>query len=290
MKSCISLYSYWPLVMAKKMTHYQVIDTIKSLGIDAVEIQIFDPAVPKDMTMGEYAKALCNYAREIGLEVPIFTVDSKIYCPDPEQELAHLCSLVDVAAELGIPLMRFDIAYKFLGNESTKSPKKIIDTIVPYIRRLADYAEERGVKVCSENHGRIMQDSYRMEELFYQVDHKNYGLLCDIGNFGGADEDCAQAVSRLLPHICFVHAKDSFTRSGMIYDPGRGFNRTRGGSFRRSTIFGHGDVPTYQILTAIKKSGYDGYVSIEFEGIEETKMAVEIGAENLKRMLSDIDK
>ena len=290
MKSCISLYSYWSLVIAKKMDHYQVIDTIKKLGIDAVELQIFDVAVPKDMTMGEYAKALCNYARGIGLEVPIFTVDSKIYCDDPEKELAHLCSLVDVAAELGIPLMRFDIAYKFLGNETTKTPKKIIDTIAPYIRRLADYAEEKGVKICSENHGRIMQDSYRMEELFYQVDHENYGLLCDVGNFGGADEDCAAAVSRLLPHICFVHAKDSFIKSGMTYDPGRGYNRTRGGNFRRSTILGHGDVPVYQILTAIKKSGYDGYVSIEFEGIEDTMMALEISAENLKRMISDINK
>ena len=290
MKSCISLYSYWSLVIAKKMNHYQVIDTIKSLGIDAVELQIFDVAVPKDMTMGEYAKALCNYARGIGLEVPIFTVDSKIYCDDLEKELAHLCSLVDVASELGIPLMRFDIAYKFLGNETTKTPKKIIDTIAPYIRRLADYAKEKGVKVCSENHGRIIQDSYRVEELFYQVDHENYGLLCDIGNFGGADEDCAAAVSRLLPHICFVHAKDSFIKSGMTYDPGRGYNRTRGGNFRRSTILGHGDVPVYQILTAIKKSGYDGYVSIEFEGIEDTMMALEISAENLKRMISDINK
>ncbi len=276
--------------MQKKMTHYQVIDTIKSLGIDAVELQIFDPAVPKDMTMGEYAKTLCNYAREKGLEVPIFTVDSKIYCDDPESELAHLCSLVDIASELNIPLMRFDIAYKFLGNESTKSPKKVIDTIVPYIRRLADYAKEKGVKVCSENHGRIMQDSYRIEELMYCVDHENYGLLCDIGNFGGADEDCAAAVSKLLPHIFFVHSKDSFTKCGMTYDPGRGFNRTRGGSFRRSTILGHGDVPVYQILTAIKKSGYDGYVSLEFEGIEDTMMAVEISAENLKRMLNDIEK
>ena len=289
MKSCISLYSYWSLVIAKKMNHYQVIDTIKSLGIDAVELQIFDVAVPKDMTMGEYAKALCNYAREIGLEVPIFTVDSKIYCDDMESELAHLCSLVDVAAELDIPLMRFDVAYKFLGNETTKSPKKIIDAIVPYIRRLADYAKEKGVKICSENHGRIIQDSYRVEELFYQTDHENYGLLCDVGNFGGADEDCAAAVSKLLPHICFVHVKDAFFKSGMTYDPGRGFNRTRGGNFRRSTILGHGDVPVYQILTAIKKSGYDGYVSLEFEGIEETMMAVEISAENLKRMIKDID-
>ena len=290
MKSCISLYSYWSLVIAKKMNHYQVIDTIKSLGIDAVELQIFDVAVPKDMTMGEYAKALCEYARGKGLEVPIFTVDSKIYCDDPEKELAHLCSLVDVAAELGIPLMRFDIAYKFLGNETSKTPKKVIDTVAPYIRRLADYAKEKGVKICSENHGRIIQDSYRVEELFYQVDHENYGLLCDVGNFGGADEDCAAAVSRLLPHICFVHAKDSFIKSGMTYDPGRGYNRTRGGNFRRSTILGHGDVPVYQILTAIKKSGYDGYASLEFEGIEDTMMAVEISAENLKRMLADINK
>ena len=290
MKSCISLYSYWSLVIAKKMDHYQVIDTIKKLGIDAVELQIFDVAVPKDMTMGEYAKALCNYARGIGLEVPIFTVDSKIYCDDPEKELAHLCSLVDVAAELGIPLMRFDIAYKFLGNETSKTPKKVIDTVAPYIRRLADYAEEKGVKICSENHGRIIQDSYRVEELFYQVDHENYGLLCDVGNFGGADEDCATAVSKLLPYICFVHVKDAFFKSGMTYDPGRGFNRTRGGNFRRSTILGHGDVPVYQILTAIKKSGYDGYASLEFEGIEDTMMAVEISAENLKRMLADINK
>jgi sugar phosphate isomerase/epimerase len=162
--------------------------------------------------------------------------------------------------------------------------------VVPHIRRLADYAGERGVKICSENHGRIMQDSDRMEELFYQVDHENYGLLCDMGNFGVADENYVRAVSRLLPQVCFVHAKDAFHRSGMMYDPGKGFRRTRGGDFRRATIFGHGDVPTYQILYAIKKSGYDGYVSIEFEGIEDPLMAVEISADNLKRMVADLER
>ncbi len=76
----------------------------------------------------------------------------------------------------------------------------------------------------------------------------------------------------------------------MTYDPGKGFYRTRGGNFIRSTIFGHGNFPTYQILWAIKKSGYDGYVSLEFEGIEEPKMAVEISIENMKRMLADLEK
>jgi hypothetical protein len=38
--------------------------------------------------------------------------------------------------------MRFDIAYKFIGDEPSKSPKKIIETAAPYVRRLADYAKD----------------------------------------------------------------------------------------------------------------------------------------------------
>ena len=82
---------------------------------------------------------------------------------------------------------------------------------------------------------------------------------------------------------------DNFVKSGMMYDPGRGYNRSRGGNWRRATIFGHGDVPTFQILSAIKKSGYDGYVSIEFEGIEDNILALDIGSENLKRMIKDLE-
>ena len=198
--------------------------------------------------------------------------------------------MIDVAAECGIGLMRFDIAYRFLGDEEVKNYKTVIKAVTPYIRRLADYAQEKGVKVVSENHGRIIQDSYRVEELMTTVDHKNFGYLCDIGNFGGVDEDCASAVSRLLPYICFIHAKDALERSGMDYDPGRNFSRTRGGNFRRATIFGQGVVPVYQILKSLKAFGYDGYISLEYEGMEETMEAMEIGAENLKRMLCDIEK
>lgn len=290
MKTCVSLYSYWKPVRLGQMDQYQAIDTIKSLGINAVELLMLDDAVPNGESMQSYAKKLYEYARKAGLEVPILSMDSKIYCADPERELEYLCSMVDVASECSIPLMRFDIAYKFLGDETVKNYKTVIKAVTPYIRRLADYAKGKGVKVISENHGRIIQDSYRVEELITTVDHENYGYLCDIGNFGGVDENCAEAVSRLLPYICFIHAKDALERDGMEYDPGRGFGRTRGGKFRRATVFGQGVVPTYQILKALKAFGYDGYISLEYEGMEETLEAMEIGAENLKRMLADIEK
>ena len=287
MKSCISLYSYSKAIKAGTITCFDAIDKTKEFGMDAIELWLDVSVLPEGKTMAGFAKELADYARSIGLIVPIFTVGANIY-RDPANEVPRVRSMIDIAADCGIPMIRYDVTYAFLGNESAKTPKKVIEAVRDDIRALADYAKAKGVKTCSENHGRLLQDSYRMEELFYQVDHENYGLLCDMGNFGGADEDCAEAVSRILPLVCFVHAKDWFRRSGMMYDPGRGFSRTRGGDFRRSTIFGHGDVPTFQILSALKQAGYDGFVSIEFEGIEDPLLAIEIGAENLKRMLADL--
>ena len=134
-----------------------------------------------------------------------------------------------------------------------------------------------------------MQDSNRMVELFNAVNNKNYGYLCDIGNFGSVDEDCFTSVSRLLELIVHVHAKDCFIRSGMSYNPGKGYILSRGGNYRRATIFGHGSLPTYQMLNAIPASGYDGFVSLEFEGIEAPLDGVTIGTENLQRMIKDIE-
>ena len=98
------------------------------------------------------------------------------------------------------------------------------------------------------------------------------------------------ALSRLLPYICFVHAKDIIKKSGNEYDPGPYYWRTRGGNFHRATIFGHGNLPLYQLLFALKENGYEGYVSLEFEGMEETEIAMEISAQNLQRMISDLNR
>ena len=37
----------------------------------------------------------------------------------------------------------------------------------------------------------------------------------------------------------------------------------------------------------LKKSGYDGYISIEFEGMEDVLEAIQIGLENLKLYIAN---
>jgi sugar phosphate isomerase/epimerase len=289
MKSCISTYSYHRLYADGSFTRFDAIDKTKELGCDGVEF-VLDDTTPDGSTPREYALALTAHAKEVGLEVPIYTTGANFFVKDPEQEVERICKHIDIASECGIPLLRHDITWNYYPEyEGVKTYQNVIEAVAPVISKVADYAKSKGVMTCSENHGRLMQDSNRMVELFNAVNNKNYGFLCDIGNFGGVDEDCFTSVSRLMELIVHVHAKDCFTRSGMMYNPGRGYNLSRGGNYRRATVFGHGNVPTFQILNAIRASGYDGYVSLEFEGMEPPMEGVTIGTENLQRMIRDIE-
>ncbi|MDD4124483.1 MAG: sugar phosphate isomerase/epimerase, partial [Eubacteriales bacterium] len=152
------------------------------------------------------------------------------------------------------------------------------------------YAASKGVITCSENHGRLIQESQRLLSVFNAVNHPNYKYLCDIGNFEEVDEGCAVAVSKLLPFIVHVHAKDSFNKTGMGLNPGYGWYKTKSGCYRRPTIYGQGDNPTLQCLGIIYDSGYRGFVSLEFEGIEDTLTGIEAGLANLKRDIEFIKK
>ncbi|MBP5155171.1 MAG: sugar phosphate isomerase/epimerase [Clostridia bacterium] len=287
MKSCVSTYSYHPLYKGD-FTRFDAIEKTKELGCEGVELVLDEASAPEGTSLLDYTRALAGRARELGLEVPIYTTGANFFIPEPEREVERICRHIDIAAECGIHLLRHDVAYSYGSYEGVKTYRHVIEKVAPYISQVADYGRERGVKTCSENHGRLMQDSDRMLELFGAVNNENYGFLCDIGNFGGVDEDCSVAVAKLLELIVYVHAKDVFTKSGMSYNPGRGYNVSRAGNYRRATIFGHGDVPTFQILKAIKNSGYDGFVSLEFEGMEPTLLGIEIGTENLQRMIKDL--
>ncbi|MBO7549154.1 MAG: sugar phosphate isomerase/epimerase [Clostridia bacterium] len=288
MKTCISTYSFWRM-MRDGWTMFDVIDKVKELGADGVEF-VLDDSVPEGETLEERAVKLAEYARGIGLETPIYTTGANFFQKDPAAEIKRVERHVDAASEAGIKLMRHDITAGFYaGYEGLQTFDAVLPTVSAAIREVASYAQSKGVTTCSENHGRLVQDSDRMLAVFNAVAHPNYKYLCDIGNFGGVDEDCAKAVSKLLPFIAHVHAKDCFWRSGKERDPGFGWNRTRAGNFRRATIYGQGDVPVFQILYNIRSSGYDGFVSLEFEGIEENVLGVTQSFANLKRDIAEIN-
>lgn len=290
MKTCISTYSFWQAFQSGKVTYRDMLEKSKELGCSGIEFVVNDVAPDGKTDLAEFWLKLADEARKLELEIPIYTTGANFFLEDTDAEIARIKRHVDLAAACGIKLMRHDIAYDFYeGYDGLRTFDAILPVAAPAIREVAEYAMQKGVTTCSENHGRLVQDSDRMLAVFAAVGHPNYRYLCDIGNFGGVDEDCAVAVSKLLPLVCHVHVKDAFWRSGMKPDPGRGWGRTRAGHYRRATILGQGDVPVQQCIRIIHESGYRGYYSLEFEGIEDNLMAIEISMENLHRILREIE-
>ncbi len=288
MKTCISTHCFARLIRNGKMNHFDALEKIKELGVNAVEFVVDDNPHGSSDTL-EFVLGLAEQAKKLQLIVPIYTTNANFCCNDVEKEIIRIKKHINIAAQAGIPLLRHDIATGFYeGYEGLPIFDAILPQLAKAIREVASYAESKKVTTCSENHGRLVQDSDRMLKIFHAVNHPNYRYLCDIGNFGGVDEDCAVAISKLLPLITHVHAKDAFVRSGMWPHPGRGWIRTRAGNYRRGTIFGQGDQPTYQSLNIIYASGYRGYISLEYEGMEDPITGIEISIENLNRYLAQI--
>lgn len=288
MKISVSSYSFSQLLNSGERTQLTLIELAKEMGFDAIEFTDLCP--PEGITEEEYAKQIKAESERVGLPVSSYTVGADfINAQNIEDEIARICRKVDTASILGVNVMRHDATSGFKGNEAKyKGFDQALPLLIKGCKAVTDYAKRHGIETCVENHGFFSQESLRVEKLVNGVADENFGLLIDIGNFACADDPSPVAVGRLAPYAKYVHAKDFHIKSGNAINPGRGFFRSRGGNYLRGAIIGHGDIPVMQCLSILKNSGYDGYVSIEFEGMENAVDGISTGLENLRNMLKII--
>ena len=276
MKLGISSYSYNALIKDGTMNLTDVISHAAETGYAQIEFVDLVPPVGADII--EYAKTLRSHAESRGIEISAYTVNADFLYPkigSHTDEVARIKGCLDVAAAMGAKMLRHDATWGFKGRQG--SYMEAVETIAPYIREVADYAQSLGIKTMCENHGWFMQDSYRMEYLVQKVNHPNFGLLIDIGNFLCADESPITAVGRLTPYASHVHVKDFLLKSGAEPTPGAGWFQSRGGDHLRGTVLGHGVVPVAQCIKILRDNCYTDDVSMEFEGLENPLFAAEAG-------------
>lgn len=280
MKIGVSSYSFSKYFRETGCDYFKVCDIAKEIGFDGIEFTGLEGYTTRTDLI-ELAGEIKEYCAKIGLEIAAYTVGANFLADDPEAEIAKVLKCVDIAEALGAPVMRHDVCYG-LPKDHLYTYRDAIKDMAPRIRRVTEYAAAKGIKTCTENHGYIFQSPERVEELILAVGHENYGWLCDMGNFLCADADPVVAVGIAAPHTFHAHAKDFLFKSGDVDCPS-GFFTTRGGNHIRGTVIGHGVVPVKNCIAALKRVGYDGYVSIEFEGMEECLPAIRAGFDYLKK-------
>ena len=281
----VSSYSFSRLVKSKAMRQIDVVPKAKEMGFDLIEMSTF--ILEEGETRENFAEKVRDECARNGIRIGNYTIGADFINGsggDLKAEIERVKGEVRVAAIMGSPGMRHDGTSGFAAQVRRK---RTFDDALPRLvegcREITLYAEQQGIRTMVENHGRFCQDSERVEKLINSVNCENFGVLIDMGNFLCVDEDPSLAVARLAPYAFHVHAKDFIYKSGMMPSPGEGWFETRNGNYLRGTVIGHGIVPVMQCLRLLKKAGYTGDLSIEFEGMEEPEKGIRAGFENLKR-------
>lgn len=281
MKISVTSYSFGHYQNPNELGILGIIDKAAELGFDAIEFA--DGAWAKDAS-SDLAGQIRERASDCGIAIAALAVGADFLNGsggDLDAEIDKIKRWVDFAARMGAPKLRHDITSGFRGRKYAIGYDDAIPRCAEAARAITEYAAEQGIETMTENHGFFSQDAARVEKLINTVAHPNFGALIDMGNFMCADENPNRSVALLAPYVRHVHAKDFFLKPGDGPDPGKGWFRTRGGNYLRGTIIGHGDAKIAQSLYLLKKAGYDGYVTVEFEGMEDNLTGIALGRENL---------
>ncbi len=286
MKVGLSTYSLRQMIQSGEWDVLQMIDWIAENGGEHVEISPHGYNLEGNH---ELAGKIVEKARQARIDISNYCISSNFIKPDQEayeNEIARVKKHVDIAKILGVKTMRHDVAFRPKEEATIAQFEADLDALVQACRNVADHAAQFGITTSLENHGFYVQSSDRVQRLIHAVDRPNFKTAMDIGNFMCVDEDSVSAVKKNLPYACMVHLKDFYLRPS-YRNPGEGWFQTLSGNYLRGAIVGQGDIDIPEVIRILKNSGYDGYLSIEFEGMEECRKGSSIGMENVKRLWAE---
>lgn len=289
-----SSYSFHAATSAGRMTLPEVVDWVADSPGEHLEIAVGFPTDSPLTDLSdlpnnhELLDALAARIDATGVNLSQLAMPGNLWQDDEEkveEQKANMRRHIDLAAELGIKLLRHDVSHgNHPGDDSTLFDEAL-PVIAKHAKEVAQYAATKGVTTSIENHGYFVQGSERVRRVIHAVDEPNFKTTLDIGNFLCTDEDPVVAVGNNLPYASIVHLKDFYVRT---QDSGEGFFKSRGGKFLRGAIVGQGDIDMRGVIGAVKASGYDGFVSIEFEGHEDPLVGCSRGINNAIRLFDEV--
>lgn len=281
-KLAISSYSYWHFRTAKVPIE-KVIDRAAALGVEGVDIlhrqMDIEERAPFDAAGRAYCQKLKRHAFLNGMDLIAFSIHQDFVDPEKErrqQAVDHTKKCIDIAHELGVPCIRlnsgrwntirsFDDLMAARGEEPVLPGYREEDGFqwcIEGIEACLPHAEKQGVLLALENHWGLTRTPQGLLRIVNAIDSPWLGVLMDTGNFL---EDPYDKLEMIAPKTVFVQAK---------------------------TYFGGGewytlDLDYSRIAGILRKAGYGGYVSLEFEGKEDPETGVAKSVELLRKVFQE---
>jgi len=161
---------------------------------------------------------------------------------------------IDLAQKLNCPYIR--VFPNKLPKED-KERKETKDLISKNLMELADYAKGTNVTVLMETHGDAVVTS-ELAEIMQHAEHPHAGLVWDICNMWTITKEPPSMVyDKLKKYIRHTHVKDVKITDGQIH----------------YVLLGTGEAPLSEAIGALRKGGYNGFYSFEWEKLWHPEIA-----------------
>ncbi|KAA3608125.1 MAG: sugar phosphate isomerase/epimerase [Planctomycetota bacterium] len=271
----VSTYSYWRYQEGDRLAVDQCIDLAAEMGFDAVElleVQMHrkDPAYLQQLKRRAFVQgmSLCGLSTHQGFVTP----DSE----KRKREIAKTESSLELAYALGIPTIRvntgrwgttksFDQLMKNRGLEpplSGYTEEDAFPWVIQAFETLLPKAEKLGVVMGLENHWGLGRTPEGVLKIVEAVDSPWLACTLDTGNFL---EDPYDRLAKMAPRTVFVQAK-TYYGGGVWY-----------------TL----ELDYARIAAILRKVNYRGFISLEFEGLEDPRSAVPKSLALLRRVFAE---
>ena len=246
----------WSLNKSIKTGKLPILDFAKkarSFGIEGIEfvsgLYTRDTDILERISMNSLAKELIKRSDDYGIDNVLFMIDNQGDLASSKknerlQAIDNHKKWIDLSAEIGCKTMRVNLNGEKDLNKWTKNSVKSLTALNKY---------NENINVVVENHGGLSSSGKYLSNVMSKVKLENCGTLPDFGNFcmnGSPWGNCTQMYDRylgteeLMPYAHAVSAKS--------YDFDDQGNET--------------SIDYKRMMDIVKKSGYQGYVGIEYEG------------------------
>ncbi|MCX7842011.1 MAG: sugar phosphate isomerase/epimerase [Clostridia bacterium] len=272
-------FSYFQLTFGQEEAYLQpekTYERLKKYGYDAIEITPPKGRYGLGVKIDGYAKTHKRLKDYYGLQVSCINECwgeawdpySPVYKTLTEKKTADLAvsetkTSIDFAAELGAPFVTAAVAIHGPINRDNVSECTAI--AVDALREMCDYAKAKGVKIVFEatNHlemGKYVNTVMNHKRVIELTQRDNLGIQIDWFHANFEELNPYEAIIDAQPLLWHMHFRDS-----------------------NSLTPGYGTVDFKSVIRAMKKTGYNGYCTIESAPmIPDSETACKDGIDYLK--------
>ncbi|HMC76617.1 MAG TPA: sugar phosphate isomerase/epimerase family protein [Vicinamibacterales bacterium] len=204
--------------------------------------------------------------------------------PEPDEQARQIDrqkAAIDLAVRLGTRYCRTLSGQARPGLSRADGIARTVDGL----RRSLDYAEQRDVVLCMENHYKDGTWRYpefaQPEDIFLEildrVDSPHLGVQYDPSNAIVGGYDPIRFLDRVLPRVVTMHASDRSLAPGATLDDLRERDGATGYSDKlRHGEIGKGLIDYPAIFTRLARAGFSGWISVEdgVNGLDELARSV----------------